>query len=202
MREQARVQLEGRERASPVHELLGREPGQGLARLPEPSLGDVFFDLEGDAFVGDHGMEYLFGYALLEDGVPAYRAEWALTPAEERVAFETFVDMVIDRWERYPGFHIYHYAPYEPAALRRLMGRYGTREAEVDRMLRAGLFIDLYGVVRRSLRASVERYSIKDLEVFYGYARAFRCVRPRGTCAPLSGRSSSTKPKTFLRKRG
>ena len=37
--------------------------------------------------------------------------------------------------------HIYHYAPYEPAALKRLMGRYSTREAEVDRMLRAELFV-------------------------------------------------------------
>jgi len=81
-------------------------------------------------------------------------------------------DIVIERWEHYPDLHIYHYAPYEPAALRRLMGRYSTHEADVDRMLCAGLFVDLYAVVRRSLRASVERYSIKDLEVFYGYARA------------------------------
>ena len=68
--------------------------------------------------------------------------------------------------------HIYHYAPYEPSAFKRLMGRYATREAEVDRMLRAGLFVDLYAVVRRALRASVERYSIKDLEQFYGFSRA------------------------------
>jgi predicted RecB family nuclease len=172
VREQARVQLEGRVQGTPVHELLDREPGHGLGLLPEPSPGDVFFDLEGDAFVGDAGMEYLFGYAILEDGEPAYHARWALTPAEERTAFEAFVDMVIERWEQYPDLHIYHYAAYEPAALRRLMGRYSTREAEVDRMLRAGLFVDLYAVVRRSVRASVEHYSIKDLEVFYGYARA------------------------------
>jgi len=85
--------------------------------------------------------------------------------------FERFVDMVMDRWTRHPGLHIYHYAPYEPGALKRLMGRYATREDEIDRMLRAGLFVDLYAVVRRSIRASVERYSIKDLEVFYGYER-------------------------------
>ena len=70
--------------------------------------------------------------------------------------------------------HIYHYAPYEPSAFKRLMGRYATREAEVDRMLRAGLFVDLYAVVRRALRASVERYSIKDLEQFYGFSRAVK----------------------------
>jgi len=31
--------------------------------------------------------------------------------------------------------------------------------------------VDLYSVVRQSVRASVERYSIKDLEKFYGYER-------------------------------
>ena len=54
------------------------------------------------------------------------------------------------------------------------MGRYATREAEVDRMLRGERFVDLYAVVRRALRASVERYSIKDLEPFYGFSRAVK----------------------------
>ena len=61
-----------------------------------------------------------------------------------------------------------------PSAFKRLMGRYATREAEVDRMLRAERFVDLYAVVRRALRASVERYSIKDLEPFYGFSRAVK----------------------------
>ena len=43
-------------------ELLPVEPGFGLTRLPEPSDGDIFLDLEGDPFVGEHGLEYLFGY--------------------------------------------------------------------------------------------------------------------------------------------
>jgi uncharacterized protein len=54
------------------------------------------------------------------------------------------------------------------------MGRYATREAEVDRLLRAERFVDLYAIVRRSLRASVEHYSIKDLEQFYSFTRAVR----------------------------
>ena len=67
--------------------------------------------------------------------------------------------------------HVYHYAPYEPTALKRLMGRYGTREAEVDRLLREGVLVDLLRVVRQSLRASVESYSIKKMEGFYGFVR-------------------------------
>ena len=67
--------------------------------------------------------------------------------------------------------HVYHYAPYEPTALKRLMGRYGTREAEVDRLLREGVMVDLLRVVRQSLRASVESYSIKKMEAFYDFTR-------------------------------
>src|SRR5262249_11302757 len=65
----------------------------------------------------------------------------------------------------------YHYAPYEPAALKRMMGRYATREEEVDRMLRGHLFVDLFSVARHGLRASVESYSIKELEAFYDFKR-------------------------------
>jgi hypothetical protein len=64
----------------------------------------------------------------------------------------------------YPDLHVYHFAPYEPAALKRLMGRYATRENEVDNLLRAEIFVDLFAVVRHSTRASVESYSIKKLE--------------------------------------
>jgi uncharacterized protein len=172
IREQARIQVEARERGVAGFELLEIEPGFGLTRLPEPSPGDIFLDLEGDPFVGEHGLEYLFGYLLTDDqGQSTYRGEWALGRAEERQAFEHFVDFVMERWVSFPSLHIYHYAPYEPAALKRLMGRYGTREEEIDRMLRAKLFVDLYGVVRHCLRASVESYSIKRLEPFYGFTR-------------------------------
>ena len=52
------------------------------------------------------------------------------------------------------------------------MGRYATRENELDQMLRAGIFVDLYAVVRHSIRASVESYSIKKLEPLYAFTRS------------------------------
>lgn len=171
IREQARVQLEGRERDEPVYELLERAPGGGLARLPAPSPGDVFFDIEGDAFAGTGGLEYLFGWVGVADGSPSYHAQWALDGQQEREMFEAFVDEVMVRWQAHPDLHVYHYSGYEPGAMKRLMGRYATREDEVDRMLRAGLFVDLYSITKQSVRASVERYSIKDLERFYGFER-------------------------------
>lgn len=171
VREQARIQVSARRSGQPEYELLPAESERGLARLPEPSSGDIFFDFEGDPFVEAGGLEFLWGWVTSDAREGRYEHRWSLTRAEERSAFESFIDMVIERWRQYPDLHIYHYAPYEPAALKRLMGRYATREAEIDRMLRAGLFIDLYAVVRQSLRAGIERYSIKDLEVFFGYTR-------------------------------
>jgi uncharacterized protein len=171
-REQARVQREGRVSGRVLYELLPSLPGSGLERLPAASPGDVFFDLEGDPFVGRSGREYLFGWAVEDQGHPRYQCLWAIDAAAERSAFEAFVEVVMDHWALYPDLHVYHFAPYEPAAIKRLMGRYATRENEVDRMLRAGLFVDLHAVVRQTLRASVEEYSLKKLEALYDFKRA------------------------------
>lgn len=171
IREQARIQVEARDAAENRYELLPVEPGYGLARLPLPSDGDIFLDLEGDPHVGEHGLEYLFGYQFKNGCVIQYVGDWAFSREDEKRIFERFVDFVIERLKKYPDLHIYHYAPYEPAALKRIMGRYATREEEVDQMLRGQLFVDLYNVVKNSVRASVESYSIKKLEPFYGFKR-------------------------------
>ena len=173
VREQARVQVAGRNESQPVHELLEPLEDHGFYRLPEPSVADVFFDLEGDPFVGFSGREYLFGF-VTEDGVckPTYECKWAITSEEEKQAFEWFVDAMISRWTQHPAMHIYHFGAYEPSALKRLMGKYATREYEIDRMLRAGLLIDLHTIFKQAVRASVEEYSLKALEVFHGFERA------------------------------
>ncbi len=177
-REQARIQHQGRTTGKALHELLPVEAGRGLTLLPEPSQADLFFDFEGDPFVafGDgsraNGLEYLFGYSFAQaDGPPIYKADWCLNFEEERATFEAFVDWLMARWSAQPKMHVYHYAPYEPTAMKRLMGRYGTKEDEVDQMLRGRLFVDLYSVIRQGLRASVESYSIKKLEPLYGFNR-------------------------------
>ena len=172
IREQARLQVESRTAGKPVYELLAPEPGMGLARLPEPSAGDVFFDIEGDPFVGPGGLEFLFGFVTVDKpGGQRYTGHWALDYEEEKRCFERFVDWLMERWARYPDMHVYHYAPYEPGAMKRLMGRHATREEEVDRMLRAGLFVDLLRVTRESVRAGVESYSIKKMEPFFNFER-------------------------------
>src|ERR1700722_9358816 len=172
IREQARIQDQGRVEGKALYETLPVVKDLGLSALPALSAGDVFFDLEGDPFVEERGLEYLFGYAFLDEtGMLRYQGDWAVSREEEKRAFETFVDFAMGRWEQYPDFHIYHYAPYEPSALKRLMGRYATREEEIDRMLRGRVFVDLYQIVRHAIRASVESYSIKELERFFGFVR-------------------------------
>jgi predicted RecB family nuclease len=81
VREQARIQVEGREAGAVLYELLPVVPGFGLATLREPSPGDIFFDLEGDPFAGEGGLEYLFGYVFSDkEGNDAYTADWAFNP--------------------------------------------------------------------------------------------------------------------------
>jgi predicted RecB family nuclease len=172
VRAQANVQLRGREAGTPLYDLIAVEPLRGLALLPEPSARDVFLDLEGDPFVDAGGREYLFGIAERNGaGNTHYTARWGLTGDAERRAFEATVDHIMAQWAADPGMHIYHYAPYEPSAFKRLMSRFGTREDEIDRLLRASRFVDLYSVVRQGVRCSVESYSIKRLEPFYDLRR-------------------------------
>jgi|SRR6185437_7988668 predicted RecB family nuclease len=91
IREQARIQVEGRKKGAILYEALTPVEGYGLSRLPEPSAGDIFFDFEGDPFVGDGRLEFLFGYLYVEaDGSVRYCGDWASNRQEERAAFERF----------------------------------------------------------------------------------------------------------------
>jgi len=173
VREQARVQVEGRTEKRLKHELLlPVVEGMGFCRLPEPSADDMFVDLEGDPFVGENGLQYLFGFAVLDlAGELKYEKRWALNREEEKKGFEWLVDEIMRRREAHPKMHVYHFGAYEPGALKRLMGMYATREDEIDRMLRAGVMVDLHQAYKQGVRASVEEYSLKKVEPFYGFER-------------------------------
>lgn len=171
---QAALQLGSRGKERPDFTILpppADNPTQGLAALPPAAAGDVFFDMEGYPAAGDW-LEYLFGAVILRNGEPEFLDWWAHDSVEERRAFEAFIDWAYSRWRDDPAMHIYHYAAYEPAALKRLMSRYGSREDEVDAFLRAGVFVDLYNVVRRGLLVGEPAYSLKNVEHLYREARA------------------------------
>ncbi|WP_396667773.1 TM0106 family RecB-like putative nuclease [Microbacterium sp. R86528] len=187
LRTQARLQL-----ASPAGGVVEQHPSQqdedlappiptfevvapsALGALPRPSVGDLFFDFEGDPLHSEPrasgtepalwGIDYLFGWV---DNLDQYTALWAHSFDEEKRALESFLDIVAMRRREHPDMHIYHYAPYEPTHLLAMAARYGTREADVDRLLADGIFVDLYPVVRRALRVGSRSYSIKKLEPLY-----------------------------------
>lgn len=149
-------------------------PGNALGTLPAPSEGDIFFDFEGDPLwqdqAGTWGLEYLFG---VMENPPApgaaspFHPFWAHSRAEEGKALAGFLDYVSRRRKQYPDLHIYHYANYEKAALRRLSLQHVIGEDAVDALLREGVLVDLYDVVRNSLLISEKSYSIKKLEPLY-----------------------------------
>ncbi len=166
LRAQARLQ-QARKTGAPAFELRPAEPGKGFDLLPEPQRGDLFYDIEGDPHVPG-GLEYLHGVWF--DG--QFRAFWAHDHAAEARALAELLDFFRARLAKYPQARIYHYAPYEITALRRLTAKYGQGEAFLDRLLRERRFVDLYAVVRGGLICSEPNYSIKSMEAFYGLTRA------------------------------
>jgi predicted RecB family nuclease len=168
-------------------------PNRGLLALPEPVTGDLFFDIEGARYYSEDsrefGLQYLFGVVDTADldssGRPRYTAFWAFDRQGEKRAFEELIDFITSRRARCPGLHVYHYNHYEPTsvdhltelhgtrqeAVGALMGRFATREDQVDDLFRLGVFVDLYRVIRQGVQAGVESYSIKRLEPLCGYER-------------------------------
>ena len=198
---QARLQVASEDAGGIRYELLDPERdgdgalvgNRGLLALPEPAAGDLFFDIEGARYYSEDsrefGLQYLFGVVDTaeadEAGLPRYTQIWAYDRPGEKRAFEELIDFITERRARHPGLHVYHYNHYEPTsvdhltelhrtrqeAVGALMGRFATREDEVDGLFRLGVFVDLYRVVRQGVRAGVESYSIKRLEPMCEYDR-------------------------------
>lgn len=169
LRAQARLQLRADAVGAPTFDV---QYAQAIHTLPVPSHGDIFFDFEGDPLYTEPapdgeahwGIDYLFGWV---DNADEYSALWAHTFADEKRALEMFLDFVNLRRAAHPGMHIYHYAPYETSHLVAMAARHGVREGEVDRLLREGVFVDLYPLVLRTVRVGSRSYSIKKLEPLY-----------------------------------
>ncbi|WP_410661081.1 TM0106 family RecB-like putative nuclease [Amycolatopsis sp. lyj-112] len=164
LRAQAAIQVRQDATGEIAYEIIDPD---ALAALPPSAPGDVFFDMEGDPYaLAGEGLEYLFGAVTAEDST-LFTPFWAHNRTQEKRAFEEFVDFATARLAEHPGSHVYHYAPYEVTAIKRLAAVHGTREDAVDQLLRSGGLVDLYGVVRKALRVSQRSYSIKYLEPLY-----------------------------------
>ncbi|HLR57314.1 MAG TPA: TM0106 family RecB-like putative nuclease [Beutenbergiaceae bacterium] len=169
-RDRAELQLRPERTDPPAGPFSAVHDPATLAALPDPNPGDIFFDFEGDPFWVEKnrfewGLEFLFGY--IEADTDEYVAIWAANQAEEKVAFTQFLDYLAERRAAYPGMHVYHFAFYEQATLRRLARRHRTGQKEVNELLDAGVFVDLYETVKAGVHVSSRSYGLKALEPLY-----------------------------------
>ncbi|CAN5484250.1 TM0106 family RecB-like putative nuclease [soil metagenome] len=160
LRDQAAVQL------SPGLEWRVIAP-TALAAIPAPDEGDIFFDFEGDPLYQEGtawGLDYLFGLVEPDE---TFRAFWAHDLAQEKQALIDFLHYVSERRRTHPSLHIYHYASYERTHLLSIAARHGVGEEAVDDLLRNGVLVDLYPIVKQALRVGSRSYSLKKLEPLY-----------------------------------
>jgi predicted RecB family nuclease len=169
LRHQAALQLAAR-RGPPRYELLEPAERRGLGLLPEPSPGDLFYDIEGDPWwEPQRGLEYLHG---ITDREGLFTAIWAHDREEERRALEQVIGRFHAALAEHPGMHVYHYGSYDASALKRLTAEHGVLEDELDQLLRREVFVDLYTVTRQAVRISYPSYSIKEVRKFFMEATA------------------------------
>ena len=185
--QQARLQKQSATTGLGALEIIPHQPGLGFDKLPLTDAGDLFFDFEGDP-MHPGGLEYLCGVLWQaavgdEEGEPVpgyphlrFRAFWAHDRIQEKHAFTELMAFLTERLARSLGAHLYHYAPYEKTALRRLASMHATAEIAVDEVLRTNRMVDLYRVVREGVRVGEPAYSIKNLERFYMPARTTAVV--------------------------
>ena len=114
LRHQAELQLHRRETGEHRVDLLPVEDERGFTLLPEPSPGDIWLDLEGHPVVRAGARARVpvrLGRARRRTASRATTLLWAHDRAGEKAAFERLVDLIVERRRRFPGMHVYHYAP-------------------------------------------------------------------------------------------
>ena len=205
LKTQAKLQIASKGLAEPQYQVREIDPSSGrlgLSTLPPASPNDVFFDIEGFP-LADGGLEYLLGIVHLDSGKSEFLDWWAHDPTQEKLAFESFIDWAHRKWSDDQTMHIYHYAAYETTAMRRLMGKYATREKEVDDLLRNKVFVDCYTVVRQGLIVGTPSYSLKDIEALYRPKRIGEINTASGSVVAYSewlesGQNQSWEESTIL----
>jgi len=157
------------------------DPGE-IAALPHVRDGDLYLDFESNpgytewppledyspGAVGPSswlGLEYLIG--VLESSDESYRYWWSDSFSSEEEAFRKFLDEILSRHRHDSHFRVFHYAPYEIQALRRLTTRHLYGAEALEELLSGEVFVDLYKVVMRAVAIGTPSYSLKKLEPLY-----------------------------------
>ena len=98
-------------------------PDKAPEKDPDDALMGV---LQNKGFQHEKAQEELFK----SQGLSVQKIEAEIIE-QKKQAFKNFIEWIYARWHSDSAMYIYHYANYEIAACRKLMGRYGICEHEL-----------------------------------------------------------------------
>nr|WP_324188917.1 AAA domain-containing protein [Nocardia cyriacigeorgica] len=171
---QAEIQLRSDDSGRPAHTVI--DP-TALGALPVRTAGDLALTIDtapvgaGAAGVAPTGgrvdrathlrVELAdAGGVQLSLLVPAtLDSVCAETRAQQRAALDEVLDAIAQRRRSHPELHVFHYTSAVRSALLCAGGRFGTGEELIDELLRGGVFVDLYPIVRSALLVGVDSYT-------------------------------------------
>nr|WP_249357949.1 AAA domain-containing protein [Nocardia cyriacigeorgica] len=170
LRRQAEIQLRRDDSGRPAYAVI--DP-TALGALPGRSPGDLALTIdtapvgEGDATGRRADLANHLRVELADaDGVqlsllvPAeLDSADAETRAQQRAALDQVLDAIAHRRRTHPDLHVFHYTSTARSALLCAGGRFGTGEDLIDELLRGGVFVDLYPIVRSALLIGVDSYT-------------------------------------------
>jgi uncharacterized protein len=132
--------------------------------LPAKNEGDLFVDFEWFLPTGESTeLVYMLSASDWDENFHPFVAR---TREEEIVAFKDFVGFLIERIDKHPDAHIYHFHTPETEKLEKLADTYGVLRDEVKRIL--GRMFDIKKqVVDDRMVTSFGKLGIKQLGKFY-----------------------------------
>ena len=182
LKSQAKLQEEKRKTGESKIIILDPDVGKGFYKIPKPSEGDVFFDIEGFPRM-DRPFEYLHGIYYKEKNQFKFKSFWAkdFNEKSERENFIELINFLEKHFKKYPDAHIYHYNTYEKRAIREMSSAYSKDfpKADIinDDWLRGEKYVDLFRIATQSIRTSEKDMSLKSLEQFYKFERKADIVK-------------------------
>ena len=182
LKSQAKLQEEKRKTGESKIIILDPDVGKGFYKIPKPSEGDVFFDIEGFPRM-DRPFEYLHGIYYKEKNQFKFKSFWAkdFNEKSERENFIELINFLEKHLKKYPEAHIYHYNTYEKRAIREMSSAYSKDfpKADIinDDWLRGEKYVDLFRIATQSIRTSEKDMSLKSLEQFYKFERKADIVK-------------------------
>ncbi|WP_245671090.1 AAA domain-containing protein [Nocardia amamiensis] len=160
LRRQAEIQLRREVSDEPTYALT--DP-TALGALPPPSPGDLALTIGGGGrmprTVEIGGPDTV----RLSLRGPSGPDEPGGAASAERRALDQVLDYLAQRRRMYPDLHIYHYTSAARTALLHCAGQHSVGEEFVDELLRAGVLVDLYPVIRNAMIIGEPSYDLSTL---------------------------------------